>query len=169
MDWLSEIGGLVQQYAGGQNVPKEEADKHFDQVAAAAPPSAVSGALADAMRSSDTPPFSQLTGQLFGNSGGDQKARVINELLAAAGPMLAGSGVGGMLGGLLSGGRITPEAAQQVPPEAVQQMAQHAEQHDPSIIDRISNIYSEHPTIIKTLGSGVLAVALAKFANRVQR
>ena len=104
MDWLSEIGGLVQQYAGGQNVPKEEADKHFDQVAAAAPPSAVSGALADAMRSSDTPPFSQLTGQLFGNSGGDQKARVINELLAAAGPMLAGSGVGGMLGGLLSGG-----------------------------------------------------------------
>jgi hypothetical protein len=69
---------------------------------------------------------------------------------------------------LLQGGasKITPEQAAQVSPEAVQQLAAHAEKADPSIIDKASQFYAEHPTLIKTLGGAVLSVALAKVAER---
>ena len=123
-------------------------------------------------RSSRTPPFAQLTAQMFGNANGEQKASVLNELISAAGPnlpsILSGSGLGALISNLSAGGTITPEAAQQVPPEAVQQMAQHVEQHDPSIVDRLGSVYAEHPTLIKSLGSAVLAITLAKMANRTK-
>jgi hypothetical protein len=169
MGWMGQIGNLLQQYAGGTANPAQ-ADAHFDQVAGAAPTSAIAGALAGAMRSDQTPAFGQLAGQLFGNSNGDQKANVLNELIATAGPMLpsllGSSAIGGMLSQVLSsGGTITPAQAQQIPPDVVQQIATHAEKQDPSIIDRVSGIYAEHPQLIKTLGSGVLAIALAKFAQ----
>ena len=72
------------------------------------------------------------------------------------------------MAGLLQGGakQITPEQAAQISPEAVQQLATHAEKADPSIIDRASSFYAEHPTLIKTLGGAVLSVALAKVAER---
>lgn len=169
MGWMGQIGNLLQQYAGGTANPAQ-ADAHFDQVAGAAPASAITAALAGAMRSDQTPAFGQLAGQLFGNSNGDQKANVINELIATAGPMLpsllGNSAIGALLQQVMnSGGQITAAQAQQVPPEVVQQMASHAEKQDPSIIDRVSGIYAEHPALIKTLGSGVLAIALAKFAQ----
>jgi hypothetical protein len=169
MGWMGQIGNLLQQYAGGTANPAQ-AETHFDQVANAAPSSTIAGALAGAMRSDQTPPFGQLAGQLFGNSNGDQKANVINELIAAAGPMLpsllGSSAIGGLLSQVLaSGGQVTPAQAQQIPPDVVQQMATHAEKQDPSIIDRVSGIYAEHPALIKTLGSGVLAIALAKIAQ----
>jgi hypothetical protein len=169
MSWMGQIGNLLEQYAGGTANPAQ-ADAHFDQVSGAAPTSTIAGALAGAMRSDQTPPFGQLAGQLFGNSNGDQKANVINELIASAGPMLpsllGNSAIGGLISQVMaSGGQVTPAQAQQIPPDVVQQMATHAEKQDPSIIDRVSGIYAEHPALIKSLGSGVLAIALAKIAQ----
>jgi hypothetical protein len=37
-------------------------------------------------------------------------------------------------------------------PEAVQQLATHAENANPSVIDSISNFYAQHTTVVKTLG-----------------
>ena len=124
------------------------------------------------LRSSRTPPFAQLAAQMFGSANDAQKASVLNELLSAAGPalpsILSGAGLGALASNLGTGGRITPEAAQQVPPEMVQEVAQHVEKHDPSIVDKLGSFYSEHPALIKTLGSAALAVTLAKLANRTQ-
>jgi len=53
-------------------------------------------------------------------------------------------------------------------PEAVQELAQSAHNQDPSIIDRVSSMYAEHPALVKTLGAGVLSVAMAKIAERVK-
>jgi hypothetical protein len=171
MNWMETVGGLLKQYSGS-NAPAAGVENHFDQVAAAAPSPALGGAVADMFRSSDTPPFAQLAAQLFNNASGDQKASVLNELLGNAGPalqsILGGAGLGALATGVAGGQAITPEAASQVPPEVVQQMAQHAEQHDPSIVDRLGSIYSQHPGLIKTLGSAALAVTLAKLSNRQQ-
>ena len=171
MNWMDSIGGLLQQYAG-QNANTADTETHFDQVTNAVPSSALGGALADMFRSSDTPPFAQLAGQLFGNANGTQKASVLNELLAAAGPalpsILGSAGLGALASHITSGGTVTPEAAEQVSPEDVQRMAEHVEQQSPSIIDRLGSIYSEHPTLIKTLGSAALAVTMAKMANRTE-
>jgi hypothetical protein len=178
MDWLNSIGGILQQYTGAsaESAPGN-VEEHFDQVAQAAPQSALAEGLAAAFRSNETPAFGQMVGTLFNNARGQQRASVLNALLAAAGPTIlsqvmsrGGGGLSG-LSGLLSSGQetITPEQADQVSPEAVQHIASEAEQADPSIIDRLSGFYSEHPTLIKTLGTAALTIALAKVAQSQQQ
>jgi hypothetical protein len=68
----------------------------------------------------------------------------------------------------MGGGKtqLTPEQAQQIPPEAIQQLANHAQSANPSIVDTVSNFYAQHTTLVKTLGGAALTVALAKVAER---
>jgi hypothetical protein len=187
MDWMNQLGGILQQYNGAQpGQAPDTVNDDFDQLAQTAPPSALSDGLAAAFRSDQTPDFGQMTSSLFNNSGGQQRAGILNMLLRTAGPAIlsqvlsrsgsgggssSGSGGGGGLGSLidmLRGGghpQVTPEQAEQISPEAVQQIAQHAEQKDPSIIDRVSDFYSEHPTLVKSLGAAALTIALAKIAQ----
>lgn len=187
MDWMNQIGGLLQQYAGGppnpnnqsnaQNSPYPPAtiDDDFDQVAQAAPPQALSSGLADAFRSSQTPPFPQMLGQLFNQSNGQQRANIVNTLLAAAGPSVlsqmmnrGGSNpLAGILGNLQGQAtpQVTPDQAQQLPAQWVEDVATQAEQKDPSIIDQVSDFYAQQPALVKTLGGVALAVALAKMSN----
>ena len=189
MGFLGNIAGMLQQYASGGQ-PGGNVEDHFDQVGQAVPSSSIADGLSAAFRSDKTPPFAQMAGQLFDRSNGQQQASVLNELIATAGPsllsslsggggglgsILGGSGLGALLGGagasgltaMLSGRQpITAEQASQVPPEVVTQLAAHAEKQDPSIVDRMSSIYAEHPGLIKTLGSAALTIALAKIAER---
>jgi len=48
----------------------------------------------------------------------------------------------------------------------VQQLAAHAENTDPSIVDKASAFYAQHTTLVKTLGGAALSIALAKVAER---
>ncbi len=173
MNWMNQISGLLQQYSGAdaQQAANQNVDQDFDQFAQAAPPSAMADGLAAAFRSNQTPPFGQMLGGLFGQSSGTQRAGILNTLIATLGPtlvaqVLSRSGGGSGLAGLLGGGQteVTPEAAEQVSPAAVQELAEHAEQKDPSIIDTASNFYAEHPQLIKGLGAAALTIALAKVA-----
>ena len=50
----------------------------------------------------------------------------------------------------------------------MEQIASHAEQQNPGVIDAMSNFYAQHSTLVKTLGSAALAIALAKIANRMK-
>ena len=69
-----------------------------------APRSHLASGLAEAFRSSETPPFGQMLGTLFGNSNGQQRAGILNKLLGAVGPgVLASSGLSSFAG-LLGGG-----------------------------------------------------------------
>ncbi len=185
MDLMKELGGLLQQYQGAEPTQAPDTiDDDFDQVAQAAPQPALSDGLAAAFRSEQTPEFGQMTANLFNNSNPQQQAGLLNTILKYAGPAILGrimSGGGG--GGATAGGggglsdlinifkgggqqELTPEQARQIPPEAVQQVADEAQKHDPSIIDKISDFYSEHPTLVKSLGAAALTIALSKIANR---
>jgi hypothetical protein len=186
MDLMNELSGLLQKYTGAQTAQAQDSvHDDFDQVAQAAPQPAVADGLAAAFRSDQTPNFGQMTSNLFSNSNPQQRAGLINTLIKYAGPAVlshvmsrggsnaaGGAGGGGGLSTLINlfkGGQqqeVTPEQAQQIPPEAVAQVAAQAEQHDPSIIDHISNFYSEHPTLVKSLGTAALTIALAKIAQR---
>src|SRR4030095_14463603 len=181
MEWMNQLGGLLQQYSGaGAAQAPTTVNDDFDQITQRAPPSALADGLAAAFRSDQTPDFGQMTGQLFNNSSGQQRAGILNTLISVAGPMIlsqvlsrrAGSGGGlSSLIGLLSGGQqtqITPEQAAQIPADAVQEIAAQAEKKDPSVIDQVSNFYAEHPTLVKTLGAAALTIALAKIAQRQQ-
>lgn len=174
MDWMNQIGNIMQQYGGAQaNQAPDTVDDDFDQFAQAAPRSAMADGLAEAFRSNQTAPFPNMLAQLFGQSNGQQRAGILNMLIGALGPVvlsqvLSRAGGAGGLGGLLSGGQqqITPEQAEQIPPEAIQQAAEEAEKRDPSVIDQISDFYAQQPALVKTLGAAALTVALAKIAQR---
>jgi len=169
MSWINEIGSLLQRYRGASaSAPPSDAAADFAEVADRAPPSAVSGGLAEAFRSGSTPSFGEMISHLFGQSDATQRAGILNHLITAAGPGLQSTGLPGNLAASLSGPRptITPEQAQQVPPEAVRQLADQAEKHDPSIIDKASEFYAQHPTLVKSLGVGALAVIMSHLSQR---
>jgi hypothetical protein len=172
MSWTDKIGSLLQQYStsgGAAAQPAPDVHAHFDEVAQAVPPSTLAEGIAAAFRSDKTPAMGQMVSSLFAQSNGEQKAGLLNQLIAAINPatltqILSGAGLGGLLSGL--GTSLTPAQAQQIPPEVVQDMANHAEKANPSIVDSLSNFYAQHSALIKTLGGGALTIALAKIAQR---
>ncbi len=176
MALFDELQSVLTQYvAGNASAPQnaQDVEQHFGQVAAAAPQSSVAEGLAAAFRSNQTPPFGEMVSSLFSQSNGDQKAGLLNQLIASMPPgavqSLLGSGaVSGTLASLLQSGgaNITPEQAQQISPEAVQQLAASAEKHDPSIIDTASQFYAQHSTLVKTLGGAAMTLALSHIAER---
>jgi hypothetical protein len=183
MDWMKDLSGLLEQYNGAQpGQAPDTIDDDFQQVAQNAPQPAIADGLAEAFRSDQTPEFGQMTANLFNNSNPQQQAGLLNMLLRYAGPAILSKITGGGGGGAATGGggglsdlinifrggqqEVTPEQAQQIPPEAIEQIADKAQKADPSIIDRISDFYAEHPTLVKTLGTAALTIALSKIAQR---
>ncbi|HXY09397.1 MAG TPA: hypothetical protein VEI52_16255 [Terriglobales bacterium] len=168
MGILDSVNDLLKKYSGGaQNTA--DAAEHFDQVAQAAPQNVVAEGLSALFRSDQTPAFGNLVSSLFSQSNGEQKAGVLNQLLASVGPgALSQIAGGGALASLLgsAGKEITPDQAQKISPEVVQQLAAHAENTDPSIVDKASAFYAQHTTLVKTLGGAALSIALAKVAER---
>jgi hypothetical protein len=168
MTLIDQLSNVLKQYSGGSNQDSANVGEHFDQVAQAVPQGAIAEGLSSAFRSDQTPAFGSLIGNLFGQSNGEQKAGVLNNLLGALGPgALSQIAGGGALASLLGGAKeITPEQAQNISPEVVQQLATHAEKTDPSIVDRASVFYAQHPTLVKTLGGAAMSIVLAKVAQR---
>ena len=101
MDLMGQLGDLLQQYSGAQGgAPPADVEQHYDQVAqGSSPASMAEGLLAAFMDTQHTPSFGNQAAQLFGASGGDTKAQVLNTLLAVAGPMMMQKMAGGQ-GGL---------------------------------------------------------------------
>ena len=173
---FDELQNVLTQYAAGNNAAPQNAqdvEQHFSQIAAAAPQSSLAEGLAAAFHSNQTPAFGEMLSSLFSQSNGDQKAGLLNQLMASMPPgaiqsLLGAGAASGPLASLLQSGsaKITPEQAQQISPEAVQKLAASAEQHDPSIIDTASQFYAQHSTLIKTLGGVAMTLALSHIAER---
>jgi len=173
MDLMGMLGGILQQAEGGQTPP--DLHQHMDAAPSAIPQGELSGILSQVFNSPETPAFSQLLGNLFGQSSGGTQAGVLNGLISAAGPAVLGSIMGGGgLSGLASifgGGaprQLTPEEAAKVSPEEISHLAQKVEQHNPGVVDKMSEIYSAHPTLIKALGTGAMMMALRKISEMQQ-
>ncbi len=97
---------LLKQYTSGgaAAAPAPDVHAHFDQVAEAAPSSALAEGLSAAFNSDQTPAFGQMLSTLFNNSSGEQKAGIINQILSSVPPgtltsLLSGAGLAGILGG----------------------------------------------------------------------
>ena len=166
---------ILQQYTNTTAVRNLNiAHDHFDEVSRTAPPEILGQGVADAFRADNTPPFGEMVGQMFGQSNPQQQAGVLNQLLRSIGPGVLSALGGGILGRMSAPSnaevpQVTPGQASQVTPEQVQEIAARAEQHDPSVLDKIGGFYAEHPQLVKTFGSAALAIALAGVANRMRR
>lgn len=61
---------------------------------------------------------------------------------------------------------ISASQATSLSPEVVAAVAQKAEQHNPAIIDTMSGFYAQHPTLVKTLGTAAMMIAMRTIAER---
>jgi hypothetical protein len=169
VSWLDAISGLAQRYSGqgsGTSSAPEDPHQDFDEVARHAPPEEVAGGLSQAFRSDRTPAFPEMVSNLFRNSDPNQRAGLLNRLLAGIGPG-ALAGLPGGLAGLLGGrGEVTPQQANQISPDQVQVIASHAEKQNPSVVDQVSSFYSQHPQVVKALGGLALTIALQHMMRR---
>ena len=177
-----DLGNLLQQYmTGASGADNTRATEDFERASQEVPRQAVAQGVTQALRSDQTPPFAQMVSQMFGQSNPNQRAGMLNQLIAAAGPSLlgsisgnaAGGGLGALLGNLIGGNNapdpITPEQASQLTPEEVQQLAEKAEQQNPGVVERMGDFYAEHPNVVKALGGAALAIALGHMAQNIQR
>jgi hypothetical protein len=168
MGLLDNLGGLLKQFQSG-SVPDGDVHQAFDQVAGNVSSGALAGGLAHAFNSDQTPPFAQMVSGLFGQSDPQQKAGLLNQIVSALGPTAAAqlattAGLGG-LAGALSGGTVTPQQAQQVSPDQVQALAHEAEKKNPSVVDMAAGFYAQHPTLVKSIGAGALAILMSKISQ----
>jgi hypothetical protein len=171
MSWFNQVSDILKQYTGASATtasPSAHAD--FAKVAEQAPPSVISGGLAEAFRSQSTPPFAEMVAHMFGQSDGTQRAGILNHLIAAAGPAAMSGGLLSSLKGAMSGSgsqpTVTPDQAQQIQPDAVRQLAEHAEKRDPSVVDRASDFYAQHPTLVKGLGTAAVALIIRHISSK---
>ncbi len=116
--------------------------------------------------------------KIFGNSGGQEKAGILNMLISMLGPQVLASvlgrhaggnsnGGGGFLSEILNGSRktVTPEEAQQIDPATIEDIAAEAEQKDPSIVDTVSDFYAKNPALVKGLGVAALAFMMSRITG----
>jgi hypothetical protein len=162
MGLLDEFTGMLSQYAAG-NTPAGDAGAHFDQLAQSVDASTIAQGIAAAMRSGDTPPFAQLVSGLFANGNADQKMAMLTTLLSAVSPEQRAH-LSALIPGLgsVSSGVASPDG---LPPSSVKALAEKVEQHDAGIIEKMSELYAAHPTLVKTLGSAAMMIAMRKIAQ----
>ncbi|QBE63072.1 hypothetical protein [Pseudoduganella lutea] len=161
-----DLGNLLQQYIGGAIDPAR-AEQDFPQAAQQAPRASVAQGVTEALRSDQTPPFAQMVSQMFGRSDPQQRAGMLNQLLANVSPAMLTALAGGIgnLFGQNGQPQVTPEQAEKITPQQVEEIASTAEQHNPGIVDRIGDFYAEHPQLVQALGGAALAIVLGKIAQ----
>jgi hypothetical protein len=168
---------ILQPYAARPTSTEQD----FDEVATQVPPDVLGDGLAQAFRSEQTPPFSDMAQQLFGNSNPQLRAGLLNQLIRTVGPAALSNIAAALFGRManVQGGRagagstgaqptITPEDAELVSAEQVGQIVAAAERKDPTIIDRVGEFYGQHPEVVKMLGGAALAIALGRIAHRMK-
>lgn len=167
MSWMSAIGGILDKYKDSDPTQiSQDIHQHFDAVTQAAPQSTLAQGITAAFNSDQTPAFGEMLSNLFNQSSPDQKAGILNQLLASAGPavtsILASKGLSGLVN---SSGQITPQAANQISPDVVAEAATHAQKQSPSIVEEAGNFYAQHPTLVKTLGAAALSIAMTHMSR----
>jgi hypothetical protein len=148
----------------------QQAGQHYDQAVNHATRDDLARGVSGVFRAPETPPFPAMVGQLFGNSNNVQQAGVLNQLLRAAGPAIAAAVAGGALKNVLASGKaqVSPADAAKVTPGEVEEIAKHAEQQYPGIVDKLGKFYADNPTLVKTIGGTALLILLSKMREGVK-
>ena len=166
MSILDQLGGILNQYSS-PNASQENATDHFQQVATQVPRPQLGGLLSNIFGSPETGSFGDNISQMYSHSDPQQKAGILNRLLQAVGGAGALSSLGLNLPGLGSGAAaaVRPEEANQVSPAAVKEIANHAQQRNPGVVEQAGEFYSHHPQLVQALGTGIAIWAMQKLVK----
>jgi hypothetical protein len=90
---------------------------------------------------------------------------MLNTLLSSVSPQQRAQ-IANLIPGLGTAAAVTSDQAAAISPSTIQAVAQHIEQQDSGIVEKMSALYASHPTLVKTLGTAAMMVAMRKIAER---
>ena len=162
MALLGQLGGVLERYAGGSapSVSREQAHNDYDRIASQVP--------ADTLKSIIGPAIASLGGgqieERISNAASEmtppQRGQFLNVLLNAAGQS------GANIGSLLTRLGVNPAVAASpntASPAEVGKVAAHVQQAHPDAFHKAMAFFSEHPELVKVLGT----LAIAKIAQQL--
>ena len=160
---------VLQQILNSAKAPEPQ---QIDQISREASRDELKSSVGEALRSKETPQLSQIVPDMFERASPQDRADILNTLDEKLGP----GALAGVAGGVLAGheGATTPavtaDKATQITPAQVRDVVTTARTADePGVFDRVSDFYSQHPDLVKTLGAGALMIALARMKQNLGR
>lgn len=152
MSLLDQLGGVLSKMAGG-NLNEQETHQQYDQLANQVPQNQLGAAIGPALASLGSGEVQQRVTDSAAQMNPEQRGSVMQTLLG-------GLGSSGNLGGILSQLGISPSVQndpQSATPDEVGKLAAHAQTNAPDVFHQAMSFYSAHPTLVKALGTAVLA------------
>ncbi|HEY0846258.1 MAG TPA: hypothetical protein VGE12_12890 [Noviherbaspirillum sp.] len=173
MNRENDVSAVLQQYSaetGVHSVQKVEQD--FVAIAQHVPAGDLTGGLAQAIHSEQTPPFDELMRDSYMRGGATQRAAMLKRLLDGASAEVLRPLVNDnvfphvdVARQSLAAVHVDESIAGQLAPETFQQVARLAVEEDPAVIDRMIEFYAIDPDAGRTLGGAALSVAMGKVAD----
>jgi hypothetical protein len=163
---LSDLFNVIQQYSGvSASNPPANTHEDFSKVAQTAP-IAPGWGIGGGISLGSNVAFSRNGRELIQSV----QRRAARRYPDSAGQLLGGKPVIRARGTVQriaeTGITSYPQQAEQIPPEAVQQLAEHAQKNNPSIVDQASSFYAQHPQLVQGLGAGALALIMSHMSKR---
>ncbi len=157
MDFMQQLGGLLNQYAGGASADRQQARNDFDQVAGVVPKDLLGS----------------LIGPALSSLGGDQVQERVRNAASEMSPQERGGLLGTLFNGLRSSGidlgsflggigvnSSVAEHPEQASPEDVGKVAAQARATDPTIFERAMSFFAQNPALVKILGTAVITLVM---------
>lgn len=153
MSLFDQLSGVFSNVMGG-NLSDQETHQHYDQIANQVPRDQLGAAIGPAMSNMESGDVQQRVANSAAQMNPQQRGNLLQTLLGGLG------GSGGNLGGMLSQLGIDPSVQnnpQNASPEDLGRVAAHAQTNSPDVFHKAMEFYSAHPTLVKALGTAVIA------------
>jgi hypothetical protein len=163
MGYMDVIGGLLDRYSGGAQPDRGEAYDHYDQIHNNVPPGVLGSVIGPALASLGSGEVRQRVYNSAGQMTPDQRGGLMQMLLGGLAssetsqPSLLSSL------GMRSSLADNPNDAN---PEEVAQLAAHAHETNPGVFEQAMSFYSDHPVLVKALGTAAIGAIANKLLQR---
>lgn len=160
MGFLDQISGVLEQYRGGDNIGREQAHRDYDTIATTVPSSVLGSVIGPALSSLGTQEVQTRVLNSTNEMTPPIRGQFLQRLLTAV------TGAGADPTAMLSQLGLDPNIArqpEQASPAEVAKVAAHVQETKPDVFNQAMQFYSEHPTLVKVLGT----LAIAKIAQHL--
>ncbi len=163
MALFDQISGLLSNVMGG-NLSEQETHDHYDQIAQNTPPQTLGTAIGSALGGMSTGDVQQRVANSATQMSPQQRGGMMESLLGGLTGSAGMGGIGGLLSqlGINQGVTSNPQSAT---PDEVAALAAHAHATNPGILQQAMSVYSAHPTLVKALGTVVIAQVARHLSN----
>lgn len=154
MALFDQISGLLGNVMGG-NLNEQDTHAHYDQIAQTVPQSTLGTALGSVLGSMNSGEVQQRMANSATQMSPDQRGGVVQTLLGGLGGS-SGLNIGSLLSQLGINQNVASDP-QSATPDEVARLASHAHENNPGVLQQAMSVYAAHPTLVKALGSVVIA------------